>query len=153
MKPMLILLLLLAAAAEAGIATYRFDDPADLARFDRLSAELRCLVCQNQNLTDSNAELAADLRREIRDMILAGRTDAQIIDFMTARYGDFVLYRPPLRPATWLLWAGPFLLLVVGAALVARIVRRRAAPPPLTPAEQARLREVLDDATERADRP
>ncbi|HZI88812.1 MAG TPA: cytochrome c-type biogenesis protein, partial [Pyrinomonadaceae bacterium] len=88
------------------------DDPELEKRVMNLSKELRCLVCQNETLADSRADLAVDLRNEIRDQMKAGKSDNEIITFLTARYGDFVLYRPPVRPTTYLLWFGPFLLLV-----------------------------------------
>lgn len=95
------------------------------ARIVAISAELRCLVCQNQTIADSNADLAKDLRRQIREMLVAGKTDREILDFMTQRYGDFVLYRPPFNPATALLWAGPALLAAGGAAALLWSLRRR----------------------------
>jgi cytochrome c-type biogenesis protein CcmH len=95
-------------------------------RYDRLINELRCLVCQNNSIADSNAGLAADLRREVRDLLLEGKSDAEILSFMTDRYGDFVLYRPPFVPRTWLLWLAPALLLIVGAFIAVRVVRSRA---------------------------
>ena len=95
-------------------------------RYDRLINELRCLVCQNNSIADSNAGLAADLRREVRDLLLQGKSDAEILSFMTDRYGDFVLYRPPFVPRTWLLWLAPALLLILGAFIAVRIVRSRA---------------------------
>jgi len=104
-----------------------FDDPAQEERFLELTTELRCLVCQNQTLSDSDAPLAQDLRREIHGMIVAGRTDAEIKEFMIARYGDFVLYRPPVQSNTLLLWAAPLILLLIGAAVIVRSVRRRSA--------------------------
>ncbi len=91
----------------------------------RLSTELRCLVCQNQTLADSHAELADDLRQEIREMAAKGMSDQQIIDYLVARYGDFVRYRPPLKPATFLLWFGPFLLLIAGGAGLIVMLRKR----------------------------
>jgi cytochrome c-type biogenesis protein CcmH len=100
--------------------------PALQERYERLINELRCLVCQNNSIADSNAGLAADLRREVRSMLLAGKTDAEILSFMTDRYGDFVLYRPPFVPRTWLLWLAPALLLLLGAVVAVRIVRARA---------------------------
>ena len=120
-------------------------DPVAQARAVRLSGELRCLVCQNQTIADSNADLAVDLRRQVREQIAQGRTDREIIEFMTTRYGDFVLYRPPLRASTALLWAGPLLLFLIGAFVVARIVRARraAAAPPLTDEERARAERML----------
>jgi cytochrome c-type biogenesis protein CcmH len=95
-------------------------------RYERLINELRCLVCQNNTIADSNAGLAADLRREVRELLIAGKTDKEILSFMTERYGDFVLYRPPFVPRTWLLWLAPALLLLLGAFIAVRIVRARA---------------------------
>jgi len=123
-----------------------FDDPAQEVRYKRLITELRCLVCQNQNLADSNADLAKDLRDETYAMVKAGQSDEQIIGFMVNRYGDFVLYRPPLRSTTFLLWFGPLLLVLTGLAIVVIQVRRRAAaraPRTLSPEEQKRLDELL----------
>lgn len=104
-----------------------FEDPAGEARFQELTEEFRCLVCQNQSLADSDATLAQDLRKEIHDMIVAGRSDAEIKEFMVARYGDFVLYRPPVQANTLLLWAAPIILLLIGGVVIARSVRKRAA--------------------------
>ncbi len=101
-------------------------DPVAEKRLQALSAELRCLVCQNQTIADSNAELAQDLRREVRAMIRDGKSDQQIIDFMVTRYGDFVLYRPPVKGITLLLWGGPVVLLVLGLIVLIRYQRRRA---------------------------
>lgn len=100
------------------------DEPAVEARLQALSQELRCLVCQNETLAASRADLAEDLRREIRDMIRQGKTDPQIVEFLVARYGDFVRYRPPFKASTWLLWAGPFLMLLAGGGLLYRLVKR-----------------------------
>ena len=91
-----------------------------------LASVLRCLVCQNQTLADSNAELAVDLRNQLREQVKAGRSDAEIIDYLVARYGDFVLYRPPVKTTTVLLWAGPFVLLLAGLAGLLMTLRRRA---------------------------
>ena len=110
------------SATEAALAT----DPVAETRLQEMSAELRCLVCQNQTIADSNAELAQDLRREIRDMIKEGKSNAEIIDFMVARYGDFVLYRPPVKGITLLLWGGPIALMLLGAFILQRYLRRRA---------------------------
>ena len=120
-------------AKEAALAAA---DPVLEARMTRIAAELRCLVCQNQTIADSNADLAQDLRRQVREMIQRGQTDAQIIEFMTARYGDFVLYRPPLKASTALLWFGPALLLVGGLAVLLLVLRRRSrmAPEAFEPA-------------------
>jgi cytochrome c-type biogenesis protein CcmH len=120
------LLLTCAPLAWAVDATPPFPDPAQQARYERLVRDLRCLVCQNESVADSNAMLAADLRREVRDLMIAGKSDDEIRAFMTERYGDFVLYRPPLVPRTWLLWAAPALFLAGGLFAVFRIVSRRA---------------------------
>ena len=143
---MVALALVWTAWAQAGVAPYQFDDPADQARFDRLSYELRCLVCQNQNLADSNAELATDLRREIHHMIQQGWSDTDIIAFMMARYGDFVLYRPPVKPTTYALWLGPFLLCAVGLFVMIRLIRQRAREraPTLSAEERERLTLALE---------
>jgi cytochrome c-type biogenesis protein CcmH len=100
-------------------------DPALEARMVKITSELRCLVCQNQTIADSNASLAVDLRREARALIKQGKSDAEVVDYMTARYGDFVLYRPPLRATTMLLWFGPALMLAGGAAVLVIVLRRR----------------------------
>jgi cytochrome c-type biogenesis protein CcmH len=100
-------------------------DPALEARMVKITSELRCLVCQNQTIADSNASLAVDLRREARALIKQGKSDAEVVDYMTARYGDFVLYRPPLRATTMLLWFGPALMLAGGGAVLVIVLRRR----------------------------
>jgi cytochrome c-type biogenesis protein CcmH len=108
-----------------------FSDPQLQARYEQLASELRCLVCQNETIKDSNADLAADLRRELREQIAAGKSDDEIRTFLTDRYGDFVLYKPPLEPRTVLLWAAPLLLLVAGlVAGMLVIVRRSRLPIP-----------------------
>jgi cytochrome c-type biogenesis protein CcmH len=119
--------------------------PAVQARWDHIAAELRCLVCQNESLASSNAELALDLRRELRGLIEQGRSDADIRSFLVSRYGDFVLYKPEVKPVTWLLWFGPFVLLLGALALALRLMRRKAAAPaPLTDSERARVRQLLE---------
>jgi cytochrome c-type biogenesis protein CcmH len=129
MRPVIAVLLWLAAAipvpAAADEAKPLGENPQVEARLKSLAVELRCLVCQNQTLADSNAPLAEDLRREVREMIAKNMTDQEIIEFLVARYGDFVLYRPPWRATTTLLWLGPFLLLIVGGASLAVALRRR----------------------------
>jgi cytochrome c-type biogenesis protein CcmH len=122
----LIALLLFAPSAWAGEARPLADDPVAEARLKHLAVELRCLVCQNQTLADSNAPLAEDLRREVREMIAKNMDDKEIIEFLVSRYGDFVLYRPPLRATTTLLWVGPFVLLTIGATALVITLRRRA---------------------------
>jgi cytochrome c-type biogenesis protein CcmH len=119
-------LLVLGGTALAIDAQDAFDDPVLQERYENINRELRCLVCQNQTIADSNATLAQDLRREVRDMIAAGQTDAQIREFMIERYGDFVLYRPRMTAGNLLLWGAPVLLLVIGAIVLVRVVRRRA---------------------------
>jgi cytochrome c-type biogenesis protein CcmH len=154
--------LLLAGAAAATkmdpvpVASSAADAPGMTAldlRLKRLESELRCLVCQNQTLADSNADLADDLRREVRELALAGKTDAEIKAYLVTRYGDFVLYDPPLKAVTSLLWLGPFALLVGGGALWWVILRRRergagASAATLTKPDKAsetRARKLLDD--------
>ena len=114
-------------------------------RVMNLAHELRCLVCQNETLADSQAPLAADLRNQIREQLAAGKSEQDVIDFLVARYGDFVLYRPPLKGNTLLLWAGPFLFLAFGAFFLARILRRRRVPEPqLSDAERSRAAKLLE---------
>jgi cytochrome c-type biogenesis protein CcmH len=147
-------LLLCCSLLFAGMATAREAAPiaADVAiekRMVAISEELRCLVCQNESLSGSHAELAQDLRREIRKMIGEGKTDQEILDFMVARYGDFVRYRPPMKPTTWLLWGGPFALLAGGLGVLIAFLRRRAkedAAPALTEEEHRRAAALLDQS-------
>ena len=115
------------------------------ARWDHIAAELRCLVCQNESLASSNAELAVDLRREVRSLIEQGQSDTDIRSFLVSRYGDFVLYKPEVKPVTWLLWFGPFVLLLGALAVALRWMRRTpAAPTPLTDSERERVRQLLE---------
>jgi cytochrome c-type biogenesis protein CcmH len=109
-----------------------------------LANELRCLVCQNQTLADSNAPLAVDLRNQIREQLKGGASEREVIDFMVARYGDFVLYRPPLKASTVALWTGPFVILVLGLAFLWRSVARRRAHPELSEDERARAAKLLE---------
>jgi len=146
----LILPALLAVAAVLSLADARADavptemDPGSAARAVNLAAKLRCLVCQNQTIGDSNAELATDLRRQIREQIAAGKTDDEIVAYMVDRYGDFVLYQPPVKATTLLLWAGPALLLFAGFFVLIRNLRRRpATEPPLTAEEHERAARLL----------
>ncbi|WP_395686371.1 cytochrome c-type biogenesis protein [Caenimonas koreensis] len=133
-----------AAAKEAAPLA---EDPVVEKRLIAISEELRCLVCQNESLAGSRADLANDLRRELRTLIGQGKTDAEIREFMVSRYGDFVLYRPPVKPQTWLLWAGPFVLMLVGVIVLVVYVRRRRAEPaaaPLTEEEARRAQALLE---------
>ncbi|WP_298834130.1 heme lyase CcmF/NrfE family subunit [uncultured Piscinibacter sp.] len=138
-------LLLVAAPLFAAPAQPVAADPALEARVNRLSAELRCLVCQNQSLADSHAPLALDLKNQVREQLQAGRSDDQVIEYMTQRYGDFVLYRPPMKTTTALLWGGPLLLLIVGAGLLWRALarsEREALASPLPPLDAVRWDEL-----------
>ena len=125
-------------------------DPVIESRLKALAEELRCLVCQNQTIADSNAPLALDLRNQIRQQIAAGRDDAQIRAYMVERYGDFVLYRPPFKATTAVLWLGPMMLIVIGAVVFFLVVRkRRAVTAPaesMSDNERARLQALLEDA-------
>lgn len=120
------LALLLFAGAVAAVDPMPFRDAAEEARFRALAAELRCVMCQNQSLADSNAPIARDLRREVFELMRAGKSDEEIKTFLVERYTDFVLYKPPLNDRTWWLWFAPPLILLAGAVTVTVIVRRRA---------------------------
>jgi len=147
----LVWLLVCLAAGGAGVQAATSPDeilanPVLEQRARALGKELRCLVCQNQSIDDSDAELARDLRQIVRERLVAGDSDAEIIGFLTARYGDFVLLKPPVKPATWGLWFGPVLVLLgAGAGIALYLVRRRRsdAPPPLSAEERARLDALL----------
>jgi cytochrome c-type biogenesis protein CcmH len=149
MKELLLCLatvLALAGGAQAKEAPPAADDPALEKRLMTLSSELRCLVCQNQSLADSNADLAVDLRNQVREQMRAGKSDAEIRAWLTQRYGDFVLYRPPVKSSTALLWFGPFALLAAAVALLFVYLRRRrraAARPPLTEEERQRAQALI----------
>lgn len=148
-----VLVLGLAGVAHAAIDTYEFASDAERTRFRELTKELRCPKCQNQDIADSNAPIAADLRKEIFRMLGEGKDDQQIIDFMVDRYGDFVRYKPALNAKTALLWFGPAGLLLTGLVVMAVIVRcRRAAPTDgsdaLSPEERKRLDHLLDAKTD-----
>jgi cytochrome c-type biogenesis protein CcmH len=110
--------------AHASEAVPLADDPVVEQRLVTIAEELRCLVCQNESLAGSRADLAQDLRREVRTLIKSGKSDAEIKEYLVTRYGDFVLYRPPVKPTTWLLWFGPLLLLVGAAWVLINIIRR-----------------------------
>ena len=125
MKWLLLIILLVPCLAGAEEARPLADNPQAEARLKHLAVELRCLVCQNQTLADSNAPLAEDLRREVREMIAKDMSDKDIIEFLVTRYGDFILYRPPLKATTTLLWVGPFVLLIAGVAALVLALRRR----------------------------
>jgi cytochrome c-type biogenesis protein CcmH len=122
----LVLLTIFAHAEEARPAS---EDPALEARMLSITSELRCLVCQNQTIADSHAGLAIDLREQVRSMLKNGQSNAQILDYMTARYGDFILYRPPLKNSTFVLWIGPLVLLLAGFGVLIFVLRRRSRMP------------------------
>ena len=148
MRWLLVMILLIPCLASAEEARPLADNPQAEARLKHLAVELRCLVCQNQTLADSNAPLAEDLRREAREMIAKDMSDQDIIDFLVARYGDFVLYRPPLKATTTLLWLGPFLLLIAGATTLVRALRRRQkklADVSLSEEERNRVAQLLSE--------
>ncbi len=146
-----ILLLLAICFAPSSIAkeAQPNEDPQIEQRMRVLTEQLRCLVCQNETLADSRADLAEDLRKEIREQMKAGKSDQEIIAFLTQRYGDFVLYKPPVKSTTYLLWFGPFALLIVGTAALFRFVKRRREiihEQPLTADEKNRAEEILRNA-------
>jgi cytochrome c-type biogenesis protein CcmH len=117
-------------AADSTVNTYgEIANPALQARYEHVTQDLRCLVCQNESIADSNVELASDLRRQVREMLIAGKSDDEIFKFMTDRSGEFVRFNPPLTPKTWLIWGAPFIMVVVGAIVIIRVARHRASLP------------------------
>ncbi len=152
MSWLLVIILLIPSLAAAEEARPLADNPQVEARLKTLAVELRCLVCQNQTLADSHAPLAEDLRREVREMIVKGMSDREIIDFLVQRYGDFVLYRPPWKASTSLLWLGPFLLLIAGATGLVFALRRRQkklVDVTLSEEEHNRVAQLLSEGTNR----
>ena len=149
---LLVAAVLAVAAARAADAPEIADDPALEKRVNDIGLELRCLVCQNQTIADSHAGLAVDLKNQIREQLKAGKTDRQILDFMVERYGDFVLYKPPMKATTILLWVGPFALMAIGLGVAALIVRRRRsaahATPHLTEDQRRQATRMLADEPE-----
>lgn len=135
-------LLTLAAASDP---SERLPDPAQEARARSLFAEVRCLVCQNESIDDSTAELAGDLRKVVREQIAAGQSDAEVKAFLTSRYGEFVLLRPPFNTGNAALWLSPFLAVLAGLGLLAGRWRRRDVTPALNPEEESRLAALMDD--------
>ena len=126
MKKLILILLVFSHSIFAGTAAPLAEDPALEARLKTMSQELRCLVCQNSTLADSDAPLAEDLRKEIRGQMRAGKSDEQIVDYLVTRYGDFVRYRPPVNSNTALLWFGPFLLLLIGGFMAFKVLKKQA---------------------------
>ncbi len=134
--------------ANAGEASPMAEDSVLEARLVHISQEIRCLVCQNESLSSSRAELADDLRREVRDLIRTNKSDQEIKDFLVSRYGDFVLYRPEVKPLTWVLWFGPFVVLLIAVIFMLVYLRQRRAtvkPHVLSDAERARVEQLLKD--------
>ena len=153
MRGVVLALLLIPCLVAAEEAKPLVENQQAEARLKTLALELRCLVCQNQTLADSTAPLAEDLRREVREMIAKNMSDQEIRDFLVQRYGDFVLYRPPLKATTTFLWLGPFLLLVVGGVTLAHALRRRAktVPAPVLSDEDHRaVAQLLSEGTKRS---
>ena len=148
MKYFLILMVFCFASANAAVNVAKFETPQQSERYKKMIDELRCLVCQNQNLADSNADLAIDLKNIVQQKIEAGETDEQIRDFMTQRYGDFILYRPPFKSNTLLLWLGPTIFLLLGFFIVVGYIKRSKAQS-FTPTEQQResVRKLLNKET------
>lgn len=152
MSWLLVIIFLIPSLVAAEEARPLADNPQVEARLKTLAVELRCLVCQNQTLADSHAPLAEDLRREVREMIAKDMSDKEIIDFLVQRYGDFVLYRPPWKASTILLWLGPFLLLIAGATGLVFALRRRQkklADVTLSEEEHNRVAQLLSEGTNR----
>ena len=154
MKPFLsiLMLMLLAVTSMSALAmpmeAYEFDSPAQEQTFRKLNSELRCLVCQNQAISDSDAGLAKDLRAEIHSMLLAGKTEQQIVAFMVERYGDYVLYNPPIKPMTLMLWFGPALVFIIALFYVIKFIRsqnKNDTLVELTSEESERLRNLQAD--------
>jgi cytochrome c-type biogenesis protein CcmH len=140
--------LYLVSGAAAREAAPLAEDPKVEERLVRIASDLRCLVCQNESLAGSPAPLAQDLRREVRDLIRQDKSDAEVKEFLVSRYGDFVLYQPPVKPTTWLLWGGPFVLLVAGIAVLVVYLRRRGGQVrtvALTEEERKRAEALLKD--------
>ncbi|QOL25866.1 cytochrome c-type biogenesis protein CcmH [Thalassotalea sp. LPB0316] len=145
---LIIALLWLASAQASPIDTYQFKNEVDKTRYQALVKELRCPKCQNQNLADSNSQIAVDLREQVYVMINEGKSDKEIVDYMVARYGDFVLYRPKVNEMTYILWFGPAVLLLIGAIVVVMIVRKKAPPQadkPMSEAQKQQLADILKE--------
>jgi len=143
--PLLLMLVLWVVPVQAVIEAYEFESAQMEADYKKLIDELRCLVCQNQNLSASDADLARDLRRETYEMLQQGKSPQQVVDFMVTRYGDFVLYRPQFKSTTYLLWLGPFLLLLLVLYLLVRRLRKAQKPVEVDAAAMAEAKSLLED--------
>lgn len=147
----ILLFICLSGTTWAAIEDYEFETQEQRERFNELSEELRCPLCLNANLAGSDAPIAADLRREIYNQIMEGRSDEEIINFLQARYGDFILYRPPVRPGTYLLWFGPPVLLILGFFIVRRTMKKsqeETVEAELSPEERKKLQRILSSNTD-----
>ena len=142
--PLILLLSLVSFSSQATIDAYQFDDPKKEALYKKLVKELRCTVCQNQDIGDSNAGLAQDLRRKTYEMISAGKDEDYILDYMSQRYGDFVLYRPRLQKNTLLLWIGPFIILIAAVFFLLTFIRRSEDEVPLSESDLAQAEQLLE---------
>lgn len=142
----LLFALFLALPAQASFDNFDFSGDVTEKRFQNLVSKLRCLVCQNESLAGSQAELAKDLRREVYDLMMSGKNDSEVVDFLINRYGDFVLYQPPLRPSTWLLWIGPFVFFALAAFLLLRRLAKRSKmqEASLDETDRAKVQQLLD---------
>ncbi|MEL0586246.1 MAG: cytochrome c-type biogenesis protein [Candidatus Thiodiazotropha sp. (ex. Lucinoma kazani)] len=149
----LLLFVSLPSLNAATLAEYTFENPNQDEDFRAIIEEMRCLVCQNESLAGSNAELAVDLRNEIYDMMKRGQNKDEIIDFMVSRYGDFVLYNPPLKPTTYAIWFGPLIVFLIGGVVLFRILKRksRTQETELSAEEQQRLKNLLKPSTDNRD--
>ena len=149
MKKLIIILSLLASISilEAAVEVKQFQNPEHEQRYKNLINEFRCVVCQNQNIADSNAELAQDLRKQVFKMINAGNNDDEIMEFMVTRYGDFVLYRPQLNSMTFLLWAGPFIIFIIGLYFLISFIRQRKkmVVTELSNTDKEKIKQLLQD--------
>jgi len=149
---LVLLLLTLCSVSSARIELHEFENKQQEELYNKMIAELRCLVCQNQNLADSNAELAVDLREKTYKMVVENKSEADIIDYMVDRYGDFVLYKPPFKINTLLLWIGPFVLLVVAIFFAMKIVRQSSGEPQTKTAEDQADHESIRKLLEQDDK-
>ena len=150
---LLLAYLLLCAPAYATLEAFDFSGDVSEQRYKDLIEEIRCLVCQNESLVGSQAELAQDLRQEVYALMAQGKSDQEVVDFLVTRYGDFVLYNPPVKPSTYLLWYGPFVLAVIALVVLFRTVaqRRQSAELNMSPEERTRVDALLGDATSKRD--
>ena len=149
MRELIIIFSLLVSMSilEAAVEVKQFQKPEHEQRYKNLINEFRCVVCQNQNIADSNAALAQDLRKQVFKMINAGQSDDEIMEFMVARYGDFVLYRPQLNSMTFLLWVGPFIILIIGLYILISFIRQRKKTlvAELSNADKEKIKQLLQD--------